>query len=207
MTDQGKKLADLGIQHCCTANGARNLYHVWDSIITHENDLVKVNLLLDRASAYLDVDSYLPAIGKVELKIKDARAVAVRVPAWCKAEEMIVTVSGERRIVASQGRYIRLEGLKPGDRVRITFPVLERTETRVIGDLPFYVEDAGFKRGRISIPRDQPSRCMQGYLMAPWSKRSALSGRQGRPSGRSFRKYTQHHQGGILGLLGRREAR
>jgi hypothetical protein len=143
MTDQGKKLANLGIQHCCTANGARNLYHVWDSIITRENDLVKINLLLNRVSASLDVDSYLPATGKVELKIKDAPVVAVRVPVWCKPEEMQVSVSGETRPAASQGRYLRVEQLKPGDRVSITFPMVERSETRVIGDLPFTLKMRG----------------------------------------------------------------
>jgi hypothetical protein len=143
MTDQGKKLANLGIQHCCTANGARNLYHVWDSIITRENNLTRVNLLLNRASTYLDVASFLPASGRVELKIKDAPLVEVRVPAWCKAEEMQVKVSGESRRVLNRGRYILVEGLKPGDLVSISFPMVERTETRVIGDLPFTLRFRG----------------------------------------------------------------
>ncbi len=133
----GLQIANLGIQHCCTANGARNLYHVWDSILTRENALVRVNLLLNRLSPYLDIDSYLPVAGRVVLKIKDAPAVLLRIPAWCQPGEMRVLVSGAPRAVTSQGRYIRIEPLIPGDRVEVTFPVAEQVVTRVLGDLPF----------------------------------------------------------------------
>lgn len=142
-TEQGLKLGILGIQHCCTANGARNLYHVWDAILTLGDGLVKVNLLLNRVSAYLDIDSYLPAAGRVVLKIKSAPAVLVRVPAWCRPEEMQVSVSGSSYRAASVGRYLRIDGLKPGDVVEITFPMAEQTLTRVIGDLPFTLKLRG----------------------------------------------------------------
>lgn len=136
-TEQGMKIANLGIQHCCTANGARNLYHVWDSILTKEGDLVRINLLLNRVSPYLDIDSYLPASGKVVLKIKNAPTVMVRIPGWCQPGDMTVMVSGKIRDVINFGRYIRIDPLNPGDTVEITFPMAEQVVTRVIGDLPF----------------------------------------------------------------------
>ena len=137
MTEKGLKLANLGIQHCCTANGARNLYHVWDSILTREKDLVKINLLLNRLSHWLDMDSYLPAAGKVVLKIKDAPQVMLRIPAWCQPEDLHITVSGKERVGWVSGRYIAIEPLMPGDVVEVTFPLVEQSVTRVIGDLPF----------------------------------------------------------------------
>ena len=51
---------------CCTGNAGRTLYWIWDSILIRKDDRVKVNLLLNRASPWLDVDSYLPYQGKVE---------------------------------------------------------------------------------------------------------------------------------------------
>jgi hypothetical protein len=142
-SEQGMKIANLGIQHCCTANGARNLYHVWDSIITKEDHLIKINLLLNRVSPELDIDSYLPAMGKVVLKIKNAPAVLVRIPAWCKAGDMKVLVSGVNRAVIQQERYIRIDALIPGDRVEIAFPLVEQVVTRVIGDLPYILKLRG----------------------------------------------------------------
>jgi hypothetical protein len=142
-TEQGPKIASLGIQHCCTANGARNLFHVWDSIVTKEKDHVRVNLLLNRVSPYLDIDSYLPASGKVVLKIKAAPVVMLRMPAWCKPDDISVSVSGKSRPVSDHRRYIRIDSLRPGESVEIIFPVREQIVTRVLGDLPYTLKLRG----------------------------------------------------------------
>jgi hypothetical protein len=136
-TEHGDQLSNLAIQHCCTANGARTLYQVWDSILTKEDDLIRVNLLLNRVSPFLDIDSYLPAQGKVVLKIKNAPAVLVRLPAWCQPARVQTSVSGVSRSPAAIERSIYLDQLIPGDQVMITFPLPEETVTRLIGDLPF----------------------------------------------------------------------
>jgi len=136
-TAQGPKLSHSSIMHCCTGNGARTLYHVWDSIVTKEANRVRVNLLLNRASPWLDVDSYLPVEGKVVLHIKDAPTVAVRMPEWCDPTEVIIGVNGERRRALVQGRFVQVGFLKPGDEVTLTFPVPERTIHRVIGEIPY----------------------------------------------------------------------
>ena len=136
-TDQGPRLPGRSIMHCCTANGARTLYYVWDSIITRESGLVKVNLLLNRASPWVDVDSYLPMEGKVVLHIKEAPSVAVRMPAWCRPQEVKVRVGNDARKILIEGRYVRVEGLHPGEKVILTFPLPERVVHRVIGEIPY----------------------------------------------------------------------
>jgi hypothetical protein len=161
--EQGTRLANLGIQHCCTANGARNLYHVWDSIMTQENGVIKINLLLNRVSPYLDIDSYLPASGRVVLKIKDAPAVMLRIPAWCKPDDLTVAVSGNIVRCTQVGRYVRIEPLKPGDTVEVTFPMLEQTVTRVIGDLPFTLK----LRGANVVDIDPPGAAIPLYTHLP----------------------------------------
>ena len=40
--------------------GAEALYDAWESIVRCLDDMAQVNLLLKRASPWLDVDSYLP---------------------------------------------------------------------------------------------------------------------------------------------------
>ena len=136
-TEEGPKLPDKAIMHCCTANGARSLYHVWDSIVTRESDVVRVNLLLNRASPWVDVDSYLPVEGKAEIRIKDAEAIAVRVPEWSSHGQMKATVNGSDARTALDGQYVRVSGLKRGDVVAVAFPVPERKVHRVIGGLPY----------------------------------------------------------------------
>ncbi|MAG36368.1 MAG: hypothetical protein CL878_09005 [Dehalococcoidia bacterium] len=135
-TEHGPKLR-RGIMHCCTANGARTLYFVWDSMVTKQADEVRVNLLLNRASPWLDVDSYLPVEGKVILRIKDAPNVAVRMPAWCNPAQVGVRVAGQARRVLVEGQLVRIGWLQPGDEVALTFPVPERSLHRVIGEIPY----------------------------------------------------------------------
>ena len=136
-TEEGSKLPGRAIMHCCTANGARTLYYVWDSIVVQERDLVKVNLLLNRTSPWLDVDSFLPVEGKVVLHIKQAPSVAVRIPSWCPPEHVEVRGGNETPKTRIEGHFVRVDGLRPGDRLALTFPLPERVVHRVIGEIPY----------------------------------------------------------------------
>ena len=46
--------------------------------------MAQVNLLLNRASPWLDIDSYLPYAGKVVVKNKTARTISLRIPRWVR---------------------------------------------------------------------------------------------------------------------------
>ena len=142
-TPDGRKLMDSSIMHCCTANGARTFFCVWDSMVSRSGNLVKVHLLLNRASEWLDIDSYLPAAGKVVIHIKDAPEVAVRIPEWCPTDAVRVTVGTESRRGLVEGRYLRIGWLKPGERVTLEFPVPERVVHRVLGEIPYKLELRG----------------------------------------------------------------
>ena len=136
-TPQGPKLKEQSIQHCCTANGARTFYCVWDSIVQRHDELVRVNLLLNRASPWLDVDSYLPVAGRVVLHIKDTSKVAVRVPSWVDIEEVRVSVNDSLVRAKAEGRYLHVYLLKSGDKVEFTFEVPQKTFHRVLGEIPY----------------------------------------------------------------------
>ena len=136
-TPEGPKLSDHAIMHCCTANGARTLYYVWDSIITKESDEVRVNLLLNRASPWLDVWSFLPGEGRVVLHIKDAKKVAVRMPGWCNPRDVQVSVGNQPRRALVEGRFVRVAWLNEGDRVTLAFPMQKRVIHLVIGEIPY----------------------------------------------------------------------
>ena len=136
-TPEGPKLQESSIMHCCTANGARTLYCVWDKMVTQTDGLVKVNLLLNCASQWLDVDSYLPVEGKVVLHIKDAPTVAVRIPEWCDPNDVHVSVGDRDRRTLIDGRYVQVGWLNRGDQVTLKFPVPERVVHRVLGEIPY----------------------------------------------------------------------
>jgi len=112
---------------CCTGNGTQGLYYAWEGIVRESGDTAQVNLFLNRAARLVDVDSHLPFEGKVVIKNKAARRVAVRIPAWVNRADLRAEVSGKSAALDWVGRYVMFEGLKPNDVVTILFPVRETT--------------------------------------------------------------------------------
>ncbi len=123
----------MSMHGCCTGNASRTIYWIWDSIVTLEKSLVTINLLMNRVSPWLDVDSYLPYQGRVVLRIKDAATVAVRIPEWTDRKKVSCTVGGADRSHTWSRNYIVLSKLKGGDVADIRFPIPTETLFRVIG--------------------------------------------------------------------------
>src|SRR4029078_6193921 len=86
------RMFEYGGACCCTPNGTQALYYAWESIVRGRDDHADGNLLLNRASPWLDVCSYLPYEGKVELKNKTANVITVRIPQWVDLSQVKCTV-------------------------------------------------------------------------------------------------------------------
>ncbi len=117
------------VMQCCSANAPRALYYAWEGTLRHDKGTVTVNLLLNRASAWLDVDSYLPYEGKVLMHVKDAARVAVRLASWIPRDELQTRVNGIAREGVRLGNYMLIDELKPGDTIALAFPVQESVAT------------------------------------------------------------------------------
>jgi hypothetical protein len=126
----------VGIQHCCTGNASRGLYYIWEHIVDYHDGELKVNLLMNRASRWADVYSYIPCQGRVDLKMKEpCRNVAVRAPEWVEtgSPRMECKVNGASRPLRWDGRYASVGAAMQGDKVVVTFPISERTVKEKIG--------------------------------------------------------------------------
>ena len=104
------------------------LFYAWDGIVSCEDGSARVNLLLNRASQWLDVHSYLPYEGKVVIKNKTANEVFVRVPLWVDRKAVRCTRGRMRLPQLWFGNYLRVRDLKPDDVLTVKFPVVETTE-------------------------------------------------------------------------------
>ena len=113
---------------CCTGNGTRALYYVWENILQHDDGRIQINLLLNRASAWADIDSHIPYTGQVDIRIKEPVEIAIRIPDWVTPAQTHVQVNERDRAVEWMGRYAQIDNLKPSDVVTLTFPLDERTE-------------------------------------------------------------------------------
>lgn len=116
-----------GIMQCCTVNGAIGLYWIWERILRYKEGKLKVNLLLNRASPWADVESYIPYQGKLDIKIKVPCQLSVRIPEWVSPSEVRCQVQGKERSLSFDGRYAQVGEVKPQNTVTLTFPIEERT--------------------------------------------------------------------------------
>lgn len=127
---------DLLVMHCCTGNGARALYWAWRHILDYRDGGLQVNMLLNRASPWADVHSYLPFQGRVDVKAKqDCSSVRVHAPEWITTGSTdIRAVDGEKSLAPRwRGRYVELGPLKKGRSVTLRFPIAERTVREKMG--------------------------------------------------------------------------
>jgi hypothetical protein len=114
---------------CCSPHGQMGLYYAWEGTLRFKERVARINLLLNRASPWLDIDSYLPYEGRVVVRNKQARTVVIRLPLWVDKKQVTVKIGGKVVLPEWSGQYARLDNLDPGDVVTITFPMVEWTET------------------------------------------------------------------------------
>jgi hypothetical protein len=114
---------------CCTGNGTQALYYAWEGVTRLEGEVARVNLWLNRAAPWLDVDSYLPYEGKLVVRNKQATTLAIRIPGWVDRAHLCCRL-GERTITPFWvGSHIVFAGLRPGDEVSVECPVPEEEAT------------------------------------------------------------------------------
>src|SRR5207248_1642187 len=98
-----------------------------------DDGVATVNLFLNRTSSWMDIDSYLPYEGKVELHNKEAKTALVRIPSWVDMKEVRSFVSNTVARPARSGRYLIFDGLQKGETIRLEFPNPETREEHTIG--------------------------------------------------------------------------
>jgi hypothetical protein len=113
---------------CCVGNCGVALYRAWEATVRGEAGTARVNLLLNRASPWLDVDSYLPYEGKVVLTNKTARRVHVRIPLWVDKRAVRCHRSGRPLPTTWHDNYLIIDAVEPRDAITIEFPVVRTIE-------------------------------------------------------------------------------
>lgn len=142
----------MDVQVCCVASGARGLYNGWHNIVTEERGRVSVNMLLNKASGWVDVSSYLPHEGKVEVTAKtDIRELCVRIPEYVPYGAVSVKRSfgGEVKTISARelpwikNCFIKLSDVRKGEEIEVTFPVIMRKTVETAVDDVFETSWAG----------------------------------------------------------------
>jgi DUF1680 family protein len=147
---------------CCSTNGPMGLYYAWHGITRFQDGVATVNLFLNRASAWIDIDSYLPYEGKLVLHNKEARVVRVRIPYWLMHRPIECMVNGETVSPPKSGNYLVFSDLKASHEIQLSFDVPETTEEYTMGDRIYTLSFRGSTLIDIT-PRDANHRRYQYY--------------------------------------------
>ena len=133
-----------GPWHCCTGNGNRAWYFIWRHIVDETDGVLKVNMLLNRASQWADVDSYLPYQGKVVIRMKQSEQLHVRIPSWVPDEKILCRVDGEELKGTMDRRYLRIGKIETGSVVTVEFPLPRETKRIKVFDRDYTIDLKGF---------------------------------------------------------------
>ena len=169
---------------CCTGNGTQGLYYAWESIVRQSGkDGIEVNLLLNRASPWMDIDSYLPFEGKVVLRNKTAGCLLLRIPGWVDRKMVKCSVNGKEQELLWIANYIRLDGIGPKDEIVFTFPVNEETAEYTVITRQQWTSD----------PRDDKNPPDSSITFKCLFRGNTLVDFSPRPDGRWYLNYRRDH--------------
>jgi hypothetical protein len=172
--DNGKY--DNLTMQCCTGNCTLAVYYAWKYILDYKDGRLRVNMLLNRASRWADVYSYIPYEGQVDLKMKmTCKNVLVHAPEWIPTGSDQITAEVDDRPVAFSwnSRYIDLGKIKKGKLVQIKFPIGERMQKERIGGVDYTLLIKGNTVISIDPPgKHSPLYQREYYLKnyTPWRK-------------------------------------
>ena len=155
-------VASSGIGHCCTGTCTRTVYYIWEHMVHYKDDQLSINLLMNRASQWADVYSYIPYEGRVDLKMKEGcRSVRVRAPEWVESRspQIVCKVNGNVRALGWEGRFVELGAVKASDKVTLTFPISERTVKEKVGPETYTL----VVRGNTIVAIDPPGKNVPIY--------------------------------------------
>jgi hypothetical protein len=173
------------LQNCCTPAAIRAFYLAWSEAVGGDWTTTRINLLLNHAAESASVQSWLPWEGRVEVKVKQAKPVEIRVPDWVEHSQVRATLDGKAAEFTWSGNYVKFgehgkSSLEPGQRVTVTFPVREATTTesrgggtftvRWRGDTVVQIEPAGVHYplyGRRAEAAEQPEEREQTLVESP----------------------------------------
>jgi len=158
------------IMNCCSGSGARELYITWRDMISHDEGRLRVNLLLNRASKWADIDSYIPYTGRVDVKMKQALELEIRIPEWVRPQEVTCEVGGQARELTFDGRYARAGNVKAGQTCTLEFPIFERTDKITVQGREFTI----VRRGNTVVKIDPPGKYHPFYQRAHYRKGEPL---------------------------------
>lgn len=110
------------VEGCCINGGIRGLFLAYDNATHANRDEIRINLLISTGGRGVEVVSYLPFVGRLDLYPSDTRPLYVRCPDWLRPGD--IQIEGTATSVGPERgtSYLRIRGAKAGSPLTLRFP-------------------------------------------------------------------------------------
>ena len=115
----------MSMMGCCPPEAMRALHIAWSHIVTETKRGIEINLAMNRDHPAARVASFLPHEGKVTVHARRNADFYLRPPSWTLRKEVRAYVDGKASTPVWDGAYIRFAGVKSGQRLTITYPLVD----------------------------------------------------------------------------------
>ena len=134
-SDLDPSLPGIHMQGCCADATIRAAHAIWDETVTGTVAEASVNLAFNRKHGLVDVVSCLPHRGEVDVLVKTAKKVRIRVPGWATRDRVQAFL--DRRLVPMKwdGSYVVFEALEPAAQLTVTYPLRLAEIKETVGSL------------------------------------------------------------------------
>ncbi|MFN7993557.1 MAG: hypothetical protein U0Q18_08150 [Bryobacteraceae bacterium] len=132
------------IEGCCISGGMRGLFLAYQNAIQETPEEIRVNLLLNAGTKALEVASYMPYEGRIDLHPNTAKTIAVRCPSWLEPNS--VRIDGAAGIVHDtepKTRYLKLSNVRPGSAIVLRFDQPEHSQKHVVAGRTYHAQWRG----------------------------------------------------------------
>ncbi|MHB9037418.1 MAG: hypothetical protein ACYC64_12195 [Armatimonadota bacterium] len=122
-SDLDPDLPGIHMQGCCADATIRASHAIWSETVTGTEKETRVNLAFNRKSPLVDVVSCLPHRGELDVFVKTAEKVLVRVPSWAPKEQVKAYADKKPYPLSWDGQYVVFANTKSGSRLTVTYPL------------------------------------------------------------------------------------
>ena len=128
---------------CCVYSGMRGLHAGWRDAMTFDAGQLRINYFLKRQSAHAAMTTAQPQSGEAEIVLRADAKVLLRVPAWLKPSQMILSVDARQLLAADRldatGHYASLGPLPAGTKIRVRFPLTEHLTNETLAGVRYTI--------------------------------------------------------------------
>ncbi len=124
-------------QNCCGGSGTHAFFIAWKNSARFENEMLSINLHLDKLLPQAEIRCYQPFDGLLTIHLKQSCHVQVRIPDFVSPQQLKIESDHQEIKPVVWGNFVKLGHRKAGEVIKISYPLAVFTEKESIGNAGF----------------------------------------------------------------------